>query len=238
MTNGPIPDYARRPLSAHEKRTYNLRFKDGPAPRFDQRAYDLHPTYELEQSNAWWGPQPCKGVVAVAHTRCTDSREHPPTKSFLTIINGKHDYEALASIHPHVYGPGWVEEAAHWYLPQDPETPPEDRENPFVWDIAEAHYTWGITLLHHWADRLRYVMRGSGKDRESMPWEERSSPYRPHGPWEWVPPEAPFDYRVRARMMIPKTKRQTRPLEDLLVDVIGSDIAVLLPHEFFDYSGA
>jgi hypothetical protein len=171
-----------------------------------------HPSYALVQSNPWWAPKPKIGRVAVIRT-------HDHSTSFWTLIARPRSYQVLACIHPERHkDPRHYLGVGHWYTQPDQAGDGALVDSCVIHRIAQAHYAWGLSELHDYRNGVRNVLLGKNGPRLRRHALE-SSPFQPSGPWTWVPPDAPFDYRVRAKCSFPKTSTTKGSIEDVALRI-------------------
>jgi hypothetical protein len=121
----------------------------------------------------------------------------------LLAIVGPDSYEINVSLHPAV-SPRNV----RWRQKRS-------LRREFAADIGDLRY-WTATkhlenlhrLLYEYYHREKYGRRTH---------VESSRPYQPDGPWHWIPPEGPYDWRERATARFPNPQRPKGSLPDILL---------------------
>ena len=213
----------------------------------------VHSSYQIEEANAWWGPVPHVGKVAVA------SRNGPYSElTFVTLIDEPARYRVLACTHPEAqFTRAEVQDMKVLTYSPNCDWDKDSYEAMALWEAgafvhaaAKLRHAYGLDNLHYLAEGVRHVLNRVPLEQRALdevnlygqlprhsPAREDlqaepylllpTSPYKPHGVWTYVPPDQPFDFRVRAECFSAKTAVLQMSLEDAALKLI--DVRNLVP---------
>ena len=206
----------------------------------------VHSSYEIVQANGWWGPAPQEGKVAVAACGYDDQLlglltiiDGPDRYDVLSCLHPAGTRLVRAEVQDLP-----TPQFSPLFDPIDGDSSYEfaqvQEAGAFVHEAARARHSYGLDALHYFADGLRHTILGEPlvalTEEELSGYGQRSrvftpkhdqpytlvprSPYAPHGLWTYVPPEHPFDFRVRAQCTISKAAPLDITLEELAMRAI------------------